>query len=433
MRTLLLIAGRSRRFWPLSEKSLFPICGKTVLEHQVQRLRDGGCTDIMLVVGAHNAADAARVCPDVPSIEQRELDLGMRGALLDALPRMGESPVLIVSGNDVIPPSSYAKLLAALNDSAVDGALLASRVSRYFPGGYLTLDGERVTGILEKPGAGNEPSNLVNIVAHVHRSPKALLAALQNAETERDDGYEAALGLLFAKYRYTAVPIDGPWLPIKYPWHLLPLLGQLLSDIHTPCIDASARIHPSAVIEGPVIIGSDARVFPHATIVGPCVIDAHAVVGNGCLVRQSSIGVHSVIGFQSEVKSSVLGEHVWTHSTYIGDSVIGRNVSFGAGSVTGNLRLDEGEIYSHVADERLATGLQKFGTVIGENCRIGIHAGISPGVKIGAGSFIGSSVFVSHDAPERSFVSMKNGEMYCRPNTASAPSPGDRGSFKSQL
>ena len=40
----------------------------------------------------------------------------------------------------------------------------------YFPGGYLTLEGGRVTSVVEKPGAGNEPSDLVNLVAHVFAS-----------------------------------------------------------------------------------------------------------------------------------------------------------------------------------------------------------------------------------------------------------------------
>ena len=62
MKTLLLVAGRSRRFWPLAEKNLVSICGKTLLEHQIDRLKAAGCSDITLVSVAHNIGKI-RTCP----------------------------------------------------------------------------------------------------------------------------------------------------------------------------------------------------------------------------------------------------------------------------------------------------------------------------------------------------------------------------------
>ena len=74
MKVLLLIAGRSKRFWPLREKPLFPLCGKTLLEHQVQRLNQAGLTDIVLIGGAHNLEEISGLYPDLPRIEQENLD-----------------------------------------------------------------------------------------------------------------------------------------------------------------------------------------------------------------------------------------------------------------------------------------------------------------------------------------------------------------------
>jgi bifunctional UDP-N-acetylglucosamine pyrophosphorylase/glucosamine-1-phosphate N-acetyltransferase len=432
VKTLLLLAGRSRRFWPLADKTLLSLCGKTVTEHQVERLRSGGCDDITLIVGAHNTEALARMFPEMTIVEQEDMDQGMRGALLSALPACGDAPVLIVSGNDVIDPAAYRDVMGALK-TGIDGAILAAEVERHFPGGYLTLDGNRITGIVEKPKPGEEPSNLVNIVAHAHRSASELLAMLQETPSEKDDAYEVALHRLLGTRRYVAVPYAGHWQPIKYPWHVLPLLEMFLKDVTSPSIHPTAIIHPSAVIEGNVVIGEGARVLHHATVVGPCVIGARTVVATNALVRQASVGEDCVVGFASEVKSSVLGKHVWTHSTYIGDSVIGSNVSFGAGSVTGNLRLDEREIQSRAGDDRIATGLNKFGTIIGDHCRIGIHCGINPGLKIGGGTFIASGALVSDDVPDNSFVMMKQGMMDVRPNTAHAPRPEERVEFRRKI
>src|SRR3989344_4506981 len=183
MKTLLLLAGRSKRFSPLEEKSLWPFLGKPLLTHQMERLKKGGCSDVTLVGGHHNLEEVDRLLPGIPSLEQEDLELGMRGALLSALPHCKNEPVCIVSGNDVVEPDAYKRLLEASTKPGVDGAILAQRVKRYFPGGCLVTSASsapsllapiaesalrsstqhdvlRVAGIVAKPGAGKEPTDL---------------------------------------------------------------------------------------------------------------------------------------------------------------------------------------------------------------------------------------------------------------------------------
>ena len=412
MNTFLLLAGRSTRFWPLAEKTLFPICGKTLLEHQIERLRAGGCESIVLVGGAHNLEEAKLIAPELPTVEQEDLELGMRGAVLSILKQYGSDPLMIVSGNDVVEPQAYQKLLTASGD----GAILSYTVDQYFPGGYLSVQGDTVTGIVEKPGEGNEPSNLVNIVAHVHRDPAALLKALQDIDTSTDDGYEQALAKLFTTHAYAAVPYDGVWQAVKYPWHMLDLNALLLSEISEQQIDPSADVHASADIVGPVIIEAGAKVMHNAVVSGPAYIGKNTVVANNALVRNSSVGDDCVIGFNTEVKGSVLHSHVWTHMNYIGDSVIGANVSFGGGAITGNFRLDSKEGESVIKGERVTTGHTKFGCIVGNDCRIGVHVSTNPGVKIGAGCFVVTPTFVTEDIPDRKFVDTKEGVVRVRDN-----------------
>ncbi len=433
MKTILLLAGQSKRFWPLAEKSLFPIAGKPLIAHIVDKLRDADCADIILVGGKHNLAEVAMLYPDFPLVEQEDLKLGMRGALLSALPLCKDEAVLVVSSNDIIDVSGYMATVKAGTQKNIAGAILAQKVSRYFPGGYLSVQNDRIGGIVEKPGAGNEPSDLVNIVCHYHADSAVLLDALKKISPSQDDGYEQALAMLFKEKSYAAIPYDSVWQAVKYPWHLLHMLPILLGEIKKQSIHKTAQIHKTAVIEGNVIIEEGVRVMPHACIVGPAVIGAHSIIGNNALVRGSSIGRHCVIGYNTEVKGSILHNHIWTHSTYLGDSVIGDNVSFGAGTVTGNLRLDEEEIASLHQDAPVATGLTKFGTIIGSDCRIGIHVSISPGIKIGAGSFVASATLIDKDIPEQSFVKMKNGALDVRENSSAAKKPESRDQYKKKL
>jgi UDP-N-acetylglucosamine diphosphorylase / glucose-1-phosphate thymidylyltransferase / UDP-N-acetylgalactosamine diphosphorylase / glucosamine-1-phosphate N-acetyltransferase / galactosamine-1-phosphate N-acetyltransferase len=290
--------------------------------------------------------------------------------------------------------------------------------------------GDRITGIIEKPGTGKEPSDLVNIVCHYHKDSTALFQALQDIDTTTDDGYEQALAHLFPTKRFTAVPYDSFWQAVKYPWHLLSLLPALLEEIKGQTIHPTAQIHPTAIIEGNVVIGEGARVLPCACIKGPCIIGDRTIIGNNALVRGSSIGNDCVIGYGTEVKSSVLADHVWTHLTYLGDSVIGENVSFGAGTVTGNLRLDEGQITSVVGEEKIATGTTKLGAIIGNDVRIGIRTAFNPGVKIGRGTFVSSGCLLEHDLPDSVFARMKDGRLVTSPNTSTAPKPESREKYK---
>ena len=424
-------------------------------------MKKGGCENITLVGGHHNLEEVDALLPGIPALEQENLDLGMRGALLSALPQCGTQPVCIVSGNDVVEPDAYQRLLEASRKPGVDGAILAQRVKRYFPGGYLVTSASsapstssgsaqhdttlpRLAGIIEKPGAGKEPSDLVNIVAHMHNHPEKLLDALEDISSgARDDAYEVALTKLCKELKYVVVPYEGKWDALKYPWDVLSLTQRFLEEMgekhqapSPPAGRAGTKsqenikyqipitqydVHATAVIEGPVILEEGVKVMSHATIQGPCSIGKGTVIGTNALVRNSIVGEGCVIGFGSEVARCNLHSHVWLHTTYLGDSVVGKNVAFGAGTVTANFRLDEGEITSLVNGEKIPTGHAKLGVLVGSNVRVGINASFAPGVKVGRGVFINSGVYIDRDIPDGQYVKMKEGALDMRENTGKVP------------
>jgi bifunctional UDP-N-acetylglucosamine pyrophosphorylase/glucosamine-1-phosphate N-acetyltransferase len=441
MKALLLAAGQSKRMAPLPDKNFLPMCGKPLIAHQIEQLQRCGFDDVIVVGGRHNLEELEKVANEmigdatanggaangknVRTVEQKNLNDGMAGAVLAAREIIGSEPFLVVSSNDVIEDGAYVSLLRSTTT-----ALLAKKVSSYFPGGYLEVergveDGRamRVRKIVEKPGAGKEPSDLVNIVAHLHRDSALLFEALDSVKTTRDDRYEVALDRMISDGVFvTAVPYSGQWQAIKYPWHLVNIWKLLMpaakksfwsgifggaGDTHElakPQISPRAQIAKTATVRGHVVIEEGAKVFDHAVIVGPAYIGKNAIVANNALVRQSHLGEGSVAGFSTEIARSYLGNHVWTHSNYIGDSVISSNSSFGAGATTANLRLDEGNILVNVGDEKIDTGTNKFGIIMGENVRVGVNTSIMPGVKIGNNTFVASGLCVAEDIPDRQFV-----------------------------
>jgi len=262
-----------------------------------------------------------------------------------------------------------------------DGALLGQQVENYFPGGYLKVEGDTIKSIIEKPGEGNEPSNLVNIVVHGFNNAGNLKSVLKDAESNADDVYEVALDTLFKTKNFKAVKYDGVWQAIKYPWHVLEMMEVLLKRTKSST-SPKAEIADSATIKGDnVIIAAGARIFENAVISGPAYIGVNAIVGNNALVRNSIIGENSSVGYNTEIARSWLGDNVSTHIAYIGDSIIDNEVNFGAYSCTANLRLDKMSVRVKIKDDLVDSKHQKLGAIVGKGTQIGIGAKLMPGCK----------------------------------------------------
>ncbi|MBU2524453.1 NTP transferase domain-containing protein [Patescibacteria group bacterium] len=410
MKAILLGAGISRRIKPLADKNFLEFLGRPLIKLQVKRLMDAGFDQVIVVGGRHNLQKLEELFTQddhVQVIEQQDLSLGMAGAVLSCEPLImaGES-IVVVSSNDVFSPDAFSKILKAKEHEKTDGALLGYKVSEYFPGGYLkTDDSGKIQSIVEKPEPGKEPSNLVNLVVHYHRDALGFINEIKNSKSENDDLYEVAIDNLIQNgASYYAVSYNDYWQPIKYPWHILKVWKHFMPE---KMISESSEVHESAVIKGEVIIEDGVKVFENAVISGPAYIGKNSIIANNALVRDSYIGSDCVIGFSTEIARSYLCKQVWTHKNYIGDSVIGQNVSFGSGAVTANLRLDEGDILINIDDQKISTGSNKFGAIIGDDVRIGINTSIMPGIKIGTNSVIGSGIVISGDVPDNKFVNGK--------------------------
>lgn len=406
-KVLILAAGVSHRMRPIGDKSFLEFLGKPLIERQLMFLKKNGFEDIVVVGRDMNIEKIRevelRVGVKVQIAEQKD-DKGMCGAVLAAKEFIGESPLLIFCSNDVVDDSALELVRGGMNEE-VDGLILGKKVEKYFPGGYLEVNAEGlITNLIEKPGEGNEPSDLVNLVVHWYREPAKLIEHLEKAESEKDDIYETAIvEMIKGGAKVKALPYSGFWQPIKYPWHVHNVFQFYLAN-EGRSIANSAKIAENAVIDGDVVIGENVKIFEGAVIKGPAYIGDNSVVANNALVRGSHIGADCMVGFSTEVARSFWGNKVWTHMNYVGDSVIGNDVSFGAGAVTGNLRLDDGNVSVMIKGEKVDTGEQKVGSIIGDGVRVGINTSIMPGVKIGGGAFVGAGIVVAQDVEENTFV-----------------------------
>lgn len=172
---------------------------------------------------------------------------------------------------------------------------------------------------------------------------------------------------------------------VTYPWEALPKIKDFIIELGNSLdpeeyekrgeniwIHKSATVFDSAYIACPCIIGKDTEVRQCAFIRGS------ALVGDNC-----------VVGNSTELKNVIIFNNVQVpHYNYVGDSILGFHSHMGAGSITSNVKSDKTLVHVKDADFDIATGMKKFGAMLGDYVEVGCNSVLNPGTVIGSHSNI---------------------------------------------
>ncbi|MDL1902606.1 hypothetical protein FBR02_17785 [Anaerolineae bacterium CFX9] len=413
---VVLAGGVSSRMWPVREKSLLRFGPDPLLVSQLRRMQKLGFTDVIIVANPENQATITDVVSGISGLNIRVVvqdeARGMGDALLRTQPFVPASRSLYVTQvHDIVDDDLHRDMLHTWRNNPSITYIAGARREDYFPGGYLVVDAnDRITGLIEKPGADRRPSDLVNIVAHIHAEAGRLFEAI-HAEYARsetpDDHYERAMSALMGSHVFRVVPYHGVWKALKYPWHVLDVMDHYLSHIQGQTIAPGVFIADTARITGNVVIEEGVKIFPGAAVVGPAYIGAGTIVGNNALVRGSMVLDRCEVGFTTEIARSYVADHVGMHACRVLDSVFMPNVNFSAGCTTANLRIDKGVVSSTIKGERVRTERDKLGAIIGQGAFLSVDVMTMPGVKIGAGAQVGPGTHVHQDIRDGQRVYVK--------------------------
>ncbi len=137
-------------------------------------------------------------------------------------------------------------------------------------------------------------------------------------------------------------------------------------------------------------IAKSAKVAPTANINGPVIIDEGAEIRHCAFIRGSAIvGRGAVVGNSTELKNVILFNNVQVpHYNYVGDSILGYRAHMGAGSITSNVKSDKKNVVVHMGDAGINTGLKKFGAMLGDGVEVGCNSVLNPGTVVGKNSNI---------------------------------------------
>lgn len=165
-----------------------------------------------------------------------------------------------------------------------------------------------------------------------------------------------------------------------YPWEALKGIADVIREIG-PTLDPERFEQRGEDIW----VAKSAKVAPTAALNGPLIIDEEAEIRHCAFVRGSAIvGKGSVVGNSTELKNVIIFNSVQVpHYNYVGDSILGYKSHMGAGSITSNVKSDKTLVVVKDGEEQIATGLKKFGAMLGDHVEVGCNSVLNPGTVIG--------------------------------------------------
>jgi len=416
MKAVILAAGEGIRLRPLTltrPKHLIPVGGKPLLEHLLTSLKAAGIDEALIVV--HYMADrirqyfgdGSRLGMKLEYVVQKQI-----GGTADAA-GMAEDYVkedfLLVYGDLYIASDIVKHILRSYEKEKPVAAMTVVPVENPEQYGIVELDGSHVTGIIEKPQPKETPTNLANAGIYIFQ-PGIFEKIRQTSKSSRGElEITDSLRLLIQEEKKSllAVQISSEeWLDVGRPWDLFEANERALNQIE-PFVEG--KIEDGAHLLGPVIVGKQARIRSGAYITGPAFIGEHSDIGPNCYIRpHTSIGKNVRIGNACEIKNSIIMDKVHIgHLSYVGDSIIGEECNFGAGTIVANYRFDAKTIRMVIKDEVVDTERTKLGIILGDRVKTGINTLFMPGVKVGNDSWIGPNVIAYRDVPPNTVLLLK--------------------------
>jgi UDP-N-acetylglucosamine diphosphorylase/glucosamine-1-phosphate N-acetyltransferase len=400
----LLAAGDSTRMMPLSAnvpKHLLTIAGKPLVFHTLEALRDAGIKETLMIVGYRGEqlkerTDSVDWGPmSVSYVEQKERR-GTAHAAGHAKGFAGDDQLIIMNGDVIAGPGTFPGLIEYHKKGSYELTLTVLPIDDPSPYGVVAVKDGKATELIEKPSREQMVSNLVNV--GIYAAGPSLWESIENTGLSPRNEYEItdSIMMMIKKGNVGAFSIPTWWSELGRPWDLLEANEKILSTINGR---VSGDVEKGATLNGEVIVEKGATVRSGAYVEGPVFIGEGSVVGPNCYIRPHTCLSKGVkVGNACEVKNSLImdGSSVG-HLSYVGDSVIGQKVNFGAGTITANLRHDDQSVRVTVKEKRVSSGRRKLGAIIGDNVKTGIGTLLAPGVVLHQGARTGIGAVVERD------------------------------------
>ncbi len=426
---VVLAAGQGTRMKSKLYKVLHPVCGKPMVEHVVDHIREIGTERIVTIVG-HGAERVQDQLGDRSEYALQEEQLGTAHAVQQAVNVLGtlSGTTLVVCGDTpLIRPETMKALLDHHRETNAKATILTGLPEN--PTGYGRIirnaDGH-VARIVEQKDASNEEQKVNEINSGTYCfDNEALFKALQLVKNDNSQGeyylpdvieilkdqgetvsayatddFEETLGVNDRVALAQAEAQMRSRIAERHMRNGVTIISPLNTYISAEAVIGSDTIlQPGVMIEGASVIGEDCVIGQnsqiinsqigngtkiHSSVVIDSVIGTETTVGPFAHIRpDSEIGNKAKVGNFVEIKKTKLGNHSKvSHLSYIGDAEVGERVNIGCGTITVNY-----------------DGKNKFLTTIEDDAFIGCNSNLVAPVTIGQSAYVAAGSTITKNVP----------------------------------
>jgi UDP-N-acetylglucosamine diphosphorylase / glucose-1-phosphate thymidylyltransferase / UDP-N-acetylgalactosamine diphosphorylase / glucosamine-1-phosphate N-acetyltransferase / galactosamine-1-phosphate N-acetyltransferase len=373
MQAVILAAGKGSRIYPFSlqkPKPLIEVANKPVLVHNLDQLL-GIVDEVILVVGYKKdqimeyLGDRYQNIKIKYVVQEEALGTGHAVSLAE---KHIHGHFIVMNGDDLFSRTDIKNIVQ------FDNCILLAPKDDVSAFGVVEVKDGLVVDFIEKPKDGEKlSSNLVNtglycFTPYIFPILK-LLPKSQRGEFEVTDAVKhiASLG----KMHYQT--LQGFWLPVGYPWHILEANELILKEENFCSI--KGKIEEGVVIEGSVDIGIGAIVKKGTILKGHIVIGKDSIIGENCIISgYSAISRNCIIGANSKIENAIIGSSSQVgESCEVRDSVLGENVQLSSGVRIENTAKTTQTIQMASETKTFDSGKDKLGAFIADNCCVDQH------------------------------------------------------------
>lgn len=448
---VVLAAGPGTRFWPYNvvrNKAAFPIANVPLVRRLVEDLVALGVTRVVVVVGPGEASVRAaqrRAAGEIVYVRQKSPDGSAAAAWLGACD-LEDQAFLVVHGDIATDRENLAAVIERFGREQPLAAALIQPLGRERPEDWIVAhpDGDVLRGVEgHARGGGYRLCGVYALrreaLAYLRDNPGLMaqvpVGGMPPLEAEiaqslqmiiKDGGASSVL----------AVETPGYHVDLDKPWHILEanhrVIDAMAAQVEGDVLPASARVHDGAEIGGRLVLGENAvignrvvakgdlwlgdgaRLENGAMLTGPAIVGEGTVLRDYCQIGgHSTLGPRGVYGHGAEFSGLALDTVYCYHYCEIW-GVVGAAVDFGAATVCGNLRFDDGDTVWRIKGRPEVPTTASNAAYIGDYSRTGVNAIILPGRRVGVYSCLGPGVVLYDDLPDRQMVLVRQ-ELEARP------------------
>lgn len=429
-KAVILAGGQGKRMKADMPKPLFKVLGEPMLEWVISACEEADVSDICVIKGFMGEMIDNYLGGRYRTALQAER-LGTGHAVMQAIPFLNEDKsghTLVLCGDaPFIDANTLSNALAAHIEQNNAVTVITAELEDPFGYGRIIRTETGISGIVEQKDASEEQKAVreVNSGAYWFRTADLveLLGKLDCNNAQKEYYLTDTISIAIADGKNAgAFKSENPEI-IRGANDRKDLLAlnnyarqavidkHLMGGVGFTCTDG-------IIIERGVEIGSGTEILPGTIITGKTKIGCGCVIGPNSIVEDSSVGdrvivntsqisgsivendtiigpyVHvrpdshikndARIGDFVEIKNSTIGEKsAVSHLVYIGDSDIGKKVNVGCGTATVNY-----------------DGVEKSRCVVGDYCFIGCNTNLIAPVKLGKAVYTAAGTTVTSDVPD---------------------------------